>query len=165
MIRLKVALDCDIPGRLAGVLGSMYGHNGFEFYLVSKLVPPGSPDEFWADAFKRFGGHLMISGDTRIAYTPHKARSFIDNKFISFFMQPPWHHMPANLKAAHIIHSWPIIESKIRNGMRGTCWRVPCQVKKVGGKHIDLRLMPTELLALEIPSHVIENASPKRNSN
>lgn len=158
MSKIKIAVDCDIPVRAAAVLESMYGENGFEFYHVSKLVPPASSDDFWADALKRFGGHVALSGDGQIAYRPHKALAFIDNGFISFFVASPWHHMGGPGKVAHLIFHWPFIEAKIREGQQGTCWRVPCDAKRAKGKIEHLRLRKTDLLALEIPKHVLEAA-------
>src|SRR6185437_2874980 len=104
--RIKVALDCDISHRLAAVLTDLYGDRGFEFQHVSSFAAAPSEDEIWADAFKRFGGHVVISADGQIAYKPHKAIAFIDNSFMSFFLASPWQHMKGHLEAAHLVHAW-----------------------------------------------------------
>lgn len=134
----------------------MYGQNGFEFHHVSKLVPQNSTDDFWADAFKRFGGHVVLSGDGQIAYRPHKALAFIDNGFMSFFLSSPWHHLEGHGKIAHILYHWPQIEAKIREQERSTCWRVSCDAKRSQGKIVHLRLLKSDLQRLEIPADVIQ---------
>ena len=103
-MRLKVAIDCDMSSKLVGVMNGLFGQDGFEFHHVSDLAPPKTEDEHWADIFKRFGGHVVLSADGRIAFKPHKAIAFIDNGFISFFMQSPWQVMRGNLEAAHLIY-------------------------------------------------------------
>lgn len=85
MSRTKVALDFNISQRMVGVLDALYGHHGFEFMHLEKLVPGNTSDPVWADKYKRFGGRIVISGDCRIAYKPHEAIAFIDNGLISFF--------------------------------------------------------------------------------
>lgn len=164
MRRLKVALDCDISGHLVAVLDELYGHRGFEFTHVSKFTVAQTTDEHWADAFKRFGGHVTVSADERIAYTPHKAIAFIDNGFISFFMNSPWQSMRGHLKAAHLVHAWPDIEVMIRGGGTGRCWRVPCNAKMIDGRYADLRLTPIQLDPLVIPDDVLEQARQTRDA-
>ena len=160
--RLKVALDCDVPERLASVFNSLYGHRGFEFFPVTEFAPGNSTDDHWADAFKRFGGHVTLSGDGQIAYKPHKALAFIDNGFISFFFATPWQRTLGHVKAAHAVYWWPIIERQILLGPRGRCWRIPCDLKMANNRLLDLRLVPGELESLVIPEEVLEQARHER---
>jgi PIN like domain len=92
--RLKVALDCDIPAKIAPVLNSLYGYRGFDFYPTTEFAPANATDDHWADAFKRFGGHVTLSADGQIAYKPHKVLALIDNDFMSFFFAAPWQSSP-----------------------------------------------------------------------
>jgi hypothetical protein len=162
--RLKVALDCDVPDRLAPVLNSLYGHKGFEFFPVTEFADGDSSDDHWADAFKRFGGKITISGDAQIAYKPHKVLAFIDNGFMSFFFSSPWHQAPGHVKASHAIYWWPIIQQRILLGPPGRCWRIPSEIRAVKGRLIDVRLAPGELEALVIPDHVLEQARAERGA-
>jgi PIN like domain len=163
--RLRVALDCDVPDRLAPVLNSLYGDKGFEFFPVTAFAAANSSDDHWADAFKRFGGHITLSGDAQIAYKPHKVLSFIDNGFMSFFFASPWHRSPGYVKAAHTIYWWPTIAQKAAAGETGRCWRVPCDLKNAADRFTDLRLVPGELEALVIPDHVLQEARVKRRES
>lgn len=164
MRRLKVALDCDVPDRIAPVLNSLYGHKGFEFYPVTEFAAGSSSDDHWADAFKRFGGHVTLSADGQIAYKPHKALAFIDNGFMSFFFATPWQQSPGHVKAAHAIYWWPAIEHKIAEGELGKCWRIPCELKMANDRLADLRLTPCGLEALVIPAHVLDAARIARQN-
>jgi hypothetical protein len=69
------------------VLEALYGHHGYEFLHLNKLVPGKTGDPGWADTYKKFGGKIVLSGDCRIAYKPREAVAFIDNGFVSFFPQ------------------------------------------------------------------------------
>lgn len=162
MKRLRVALDCDVPDRLAPVLNSLYGDKGFEFFPVTAFAAANSSDDHWADAFKRFGGHITLSGDAQIAYKPHKVLSFIDNGFMSFFFASPWHRSPGYVKAAHTVYWWPAIAEKASHQETGRCWRVPCELKIAVTRFVDLRLAPAELEPLVIPEHVLEAARARR---
>ena len=82
MKRVRVALDCDVPAvSSAPALDHLYGYKGFDFFPVTEFAPGTSSDDHWADAFRRFGGHVTLSADTQIAYKPHKVLAFIDNGF------------------------------------------------------------------------------------
>lgn len=164
MKRLRVALDCDVPERIAPVLNELYGYRGFEFFPVTEFAPGSSSDDHWADAFKRFGGHVTVSADSQIAYKPHKVLAFIDNGFMSFFFSSPWQQSPGEVKAAHAVYWWPIIEAKILLGEIGRCWRIPCEMRPVNGRFVDVRLTPGELEALVIPEEVLAKARAERIS-
>lgn len=146
MRRIKVAVDCNMSRRAAGMLEALYGEQGYEFVMVADLVPPGTRDEHWADVFKRFGGQVVLSGDPRIGYRPHQARAFIANGFVSFFLAAPWSELPGHVKSAHLAYWWPAIHAKILEGPAGRNWRVPC-----AGKRAVLRLAPAALEPLVVP--------------
>lgn len=143
----------------------MYGRRGFEFTHVSAFANGDATDEFWADSFRRFGGHVTLSADSKIAFKPHQAIAFLDNGFTSFFLSAPWSGMAGHMKAAHLIFWWPAIEAKIREGSAaGALWRVPCNVRRIGRVYDDLRLMTCDLEPLRIPRDVIERARKEREA-
>jgi hypothetical protein len=148
--RLKVALDCDVSPRLKPVLGELYADRGFEFVNVTDFAPAPTDDEIWADAFKRFGGSIVISGNKKIGAKPHQALAFIENGFASFFMMGKWSMMKGHLKAAHLAFWWPTIERKVRDGAEGRCYKVPCNETK--GK---LTLFECDLGEMTIPEAVL----------
>jgi len=92
----------------------------------------------------------------RYHIAPYKALAFIDNNFVSFFPSSPWHHLEGHSKIAHLLYHWPQIEAKIREQKRGTCWRVPCDAKRVEGKSHLLHLSKAALQQLKIPADVIK---------
>jgi PIN like domain len=145
---------------LAEALGALYGHHGFEFLHLEKLVHGRTKDETWADAFKKFGGRIVISGDSKIAYKPHQAIAFIDNGFVSFFPEEDWCHLKGHQRSAVMVHAWPAMHQRIRESNFGTCWRVPCSV------HGDELRLPKEsdLQPLRIPDHVLEEARNRAKS-
>lgn len=147
----KVALDCMVSPRFASALNALYGDSGFEFILVQDLVPPRSSDDHWSDVFKRFGGEFVVSGDTKIAYKPRLACSFIDNGFVSIFLEPPWQHMLFHLQFANLAYWWPTFATHLREQQAGTLWRAPC--KTASGA---IRLGVTPLKELKVPAHVLD---------
>lgn len=151
MRKIKVAIDCDVSYRLAAVLSNAFGDRGFEFIHVSQFMPSKHDDEHWADLFARFGGAVTISADSKIAKTPHKQMAFVDNGFLSFFLQPPWSSAPGNVKAAHLLYWWPIIEERVAEKARGECWQVPFVFRNG-----TLSLRRAEFKRLKVPENVLD---------
>jgi hypothetical protein len=158
--RIKAGLDFNCSSRMVGALDALFGHRGFEFLHLEKLVKATTRDEIWADTFKRFGGKVVISGDPKIAYKPHQALAFIDNGLISFFPAEPFSHFGPHERCAVIIHAWPVIEEKIVANAVGTCWRIPCPATKS-----ELKLQrPTALEPLRIPDDVLQRFRKQRGA-
>lgn len=153
MSRVKVAFDFCISRRVIGAMKALYGDQGYEFLHLGKIIKGPADDEDWATVYKKFGGRIVISGDSRIAYRPHQAIAFIDNGFVSFFPEEDWCNLRGHEKAAFLLYRWPSIEKTFKAASPGTCWRVPCRAKRG-----ELRLSDAELVRLEIPSHVLEAA-------
>lgn len=157
MSRVKVALDFCLSHRMAKVLGELYGHHGYEFVHLRDLVPGATNDSDWADVFKQFGGRLVISGDPRIAYRPHQAIAFLDNRLIAFFPAAAWSRLNGEEKAASLVYWWPMIANTAMEVSEGTCWRIPCD-----GKRGNVRLRPRALEPLVIPPHILQEARKAR---
>jgi hypothetical protein len=152
--RIKIALDFCLSPRLVGVLKALYGHHNFEFLYLGDLVKDGkTPDDQWAVNFARFGGHVVISGDTNIAYKPNLAVAFIDSKFVCFFPAEAWSNLRIPQQVAAIIHWWPTIADMLPNVARGTLWRMPCIARK-GVIHLGNE----KFQELVIPAHELEKA-------
>jgi hypothetical protein len=150
----RVALDFSLSPRLVGVLAAMYGHQGHDFRHLKDLgISGNTPDPKWADKYKQFGGRIVLSGDTRIAYTPHLALAFIDNGLICFFPAEPYNNLKVHAQVAAFVYWWPKIAEKITTtigSLDGGCWRIPCLARKD-----DLRLSDKELEPLVIPASVL----------
>jgi hypothetical protein len=152
--RIRIGIDFNCSPRLVGALSALYEQHGYEFIHLEKLVHGRSKDEIWADVFKRFGGRVVISGDSKIAYKPHQAIAFIDNGFVSFFPEEGWNNLRGNERNALLVYAWPTIQEKILESNYGTCWRIPCSVH---GDELRLK-RSAELQALRIPDHVLDQA-------
>lgn len=160
MSRLKTGLDFNCSPRLVGALDALFGHRGFEFLHLEKLVHSTTADETWADTFTRFGGKVVISADPKIAYKPHQALAFIDNGLTAFFPAEAFSHLKPNERSAFLVHAWPAIEEKLKEECAGTCWRISCQVSKS-----ELRLdRPPLLEQLRIPPDVLEKFRQHRKA-
>lgn len=157
MSRIKVALDFCVSPRFVAVLQELYGHAGYEFLHLSKLVAAQTEDPVWADRYKRFGGKIVLSGDCKIAYKPHEAVAFVDNGFISFFPEEIWSGLRLHEKAAHLVYWWPKIVRIAQDAEAGTCWRIPCR-----GKKGDLKLHDCEMHPLVIPDSTLDKARRRR---
>ena len=152
-MRTKVALDFCLSHRLVGVLKSLYGHHNFEFIHLRDLVKGNTPDDQWAQNYAKFGGHVVISGDTNIAYRPHLAVAFIDNQFTCFFPCGDWSRLQGAQKAAAIVHWWPMIAEILPNCKTGTLWRMKCTAVKGA-----IRLGPEPFEPLTLPDDVLAEA-------
>lgn len=159
MKRLKVALDCDVSPRMKPVLGELFGDRGFEFVHVTDFALAPTDDEIWADAFKRFGGSVVLSANKKIGAKPHQAIAFIENGFASFFMLGKWSKMGGHMKAAHLAFWWPTIEEKVRSGAGGRCFKVPCD-ERAGA----LTLCKCELEEMKIPEAVLAEAKKAKSA-
>jgi PIN like domain len=154
--RTKIALDFCLSPRLVGVLKALYGHHNFEFLHLKDLVKGNTPDDQWAGNYARFGGHVVLSGDTNIAYRPNLAVAFIDNSFTCFFPCSTWSNLRGPQKAAAIVHWWPVISDMLPTIEKGTLWRMQCS--NVKGS---LRLGNQTFEQLKIPDDVLEGARKK----
>lgn len=139
------------------VLNALYGHQGFEFLHVSKLVGAKTTDVSWADVYKQFNGRIVLSGDCKIAYRPHEAVAFIDNGFCSYFPSKGFGDLRGHEQAATLVHAWPSIAAHAIKSKKAGCWRF-----HFGGKPDDLRLSPQPMTALEIPSDVLSRTRASR---
>ncbi|MFL1875702.1 hypothetical protein ACIKT0_10965 [Hansschlegelia beijingensis] len=154
MKRERIALDFPCSPKMVGALTALYSDRGFEFLHLKDLVVAKTKDEIWADAYKRFGGRVVISGDSKIAYRPHQAVAFVDNGFLSFFPSEGWNELKGHQKSAVLINYFPLIEAKVSEGAFGACWRLPNPLHKG-----ELRFRtPALLTKLEIPRDVLERA-------
>lgn len=162
MSTTRVALDFNCAPRLVDALNALYGHTGFQFIHLQSLVDGRTEDEIWADAYKKFGGRVVLSGDARIAYKPHQAIAFIDNGFLSFFPDESWCQMPGRARAATLVYSWPLIAQKIAEAPDGSCWRIPCSYSR---KDAELKLSNSTLHALRIPPTVLDEARQARRGH
>jgi hypothetical protein len=113
------------------MLNSGFGDTGYEFVWEPDFAPANAEDEFWAVAFKRFGGAVVISGDKNIAKRPHQISAFRENGLISFFMLKTWASMDLTFKAGHTIAWWPRIQSHLAQCRAGDSFWVPMAMRTV----------------------------------
>jgi hypothetical protein len=134
--RVRVAIDACIPERLVRMLNSGFGDTGYEFVWEPEFAPANADDEFWAVAFKRFGGAIVIFGDKNIAKRPHQIAAFRDSGLISFFMLHGWSNMDLTFKAAHTISWWPKIQAHLAQCQPGDSFWVPMTIRNVPFKKV-----------------------------
>lgn len=106
MKRTKVALDANIPQRLVRMLQSGFGDQGFEFIWEPEFAAANASDEIWTASFRRFGGHVVLSGDRNLAKRPHQILAFMDNDLIGFFFDKHWCGQDITFKTGHIMLWW-----------------------------------------------------------
>jgi hypothetical protein len=148
--RIKVAIDVSIPPRVVRLLQTGFGDQGFEFVYLPQFAAGNSPDEFWAVAFKRFGGQIVLSGDKNIAKKPHQVIAFKENGLICFFCDRRWAAADLTFKAAHLVYWWPRIQARISESKPRDCWWVPMAIKD------------QDFRKVEIPDHVEAKAAKER---
>jgi hypothetical protein len=120
------------------MLNSGFGDQGFEFVWEPEFAPASSEDEFWAVAFKRFGGQIVISGDKNIAKRPHQIAAFKQNGLISFFMLHGWSCMDLTFKVGHTVAWWPRIQNQLHECHAGDAFWVPMALRNVPFKKVEI---------------------------
>ncbi|MFN4311711.1 MAG: hypothetical protein ACK4FK_14095 [Ferrovibrio sp.] len=124
MRRVKVALDANIPERVVRMLNSGFKDTGYEFHWEPSFAPASAEDEFWAAAFQRFGGSVVITGDKNIAKRPHQIAAFRKCGLVGFFCTHKWSEFDLAYKCGHLIKWWPEMRTIIERGDK-KCWWVP----------------------------------------
>lgn len=140
-MKTKVAIDASLPRRLVRMLQTGFGDHGYEFLYITEFASANSPDEFWASAFKRFGGSVVVTGDKNIARRPHQIEAFRENDLICFFCDKRWAACDVTFKVAHIVFWWPRIHSQIQLSNPRDCWWVP------------MAIAPKDFRKVELPNH------------
>ncbi len=153
----KVALDAFNATRLVGALNTMYSYLGYEFIHSNDMG--GGEDETWADAFKRFGGKIVLSGDISIGRRPHQHAAFIENKFICFFPVHPFQNLKIHQQLAYFVHNWKLIDDNIDKYKPGTCWKMP-----VHARGNSLTLSDAEFEQMIVPKEVLNEIKNKRTA-
>lgn len=113
------------------MLNSGFGDTGYEFVWEPEFAPASAEDEFWAVAFRRFGGAIVISGDKNIAKRPHQIAAFRENGLISFFMLHRWASQDLTFKAGHTIAWWPRIQAHLSLCKAGEAYWVPMSLRTI----------------------------------
>ena len=124
----RVAIDVNMPRRLVRMLNTGFGAQGFEFVYETEFAEARDEDEFWATAFRRFGGEVVLSGDKFIAKKPHQIIAFKQNNLICFFCESRWGNADVTFKVAHMIYWWPRIQNHLEACSPRDCWWVPMPV-------------------------------------
>lgn len=130
------------------MLNTGFGTQGFEFVYETEFASARADDEFWATAFRRFGGEVVLSGDKNIAKKPHQIIAFKDNGLICFFVDRRWGNTDGAFKVAHMIYWWPKIQMRLKSSKPRDCWWVPMGIR------------PDEFRKVELPADV--EAAAKR---
>lgn len=151
----KVAIDACLSPRLAKALNDMYRHLGYEFIHVNDFG--GGDDLIWSEVFSKFGGKIVLSGDTNIAKRPHQQAAFIECKLTCFFPSHPFQNLTPNLQCAYLIYVWELIHKNINSYPIGTCWKIPTQYRTNS-----LTLSEKPFVQMKIPKSVLnEFKKPK----
>lgn len=125
MKRVKIALDANIPERIVRMLNGGFQNAGFEFHWEPDFAPADATDEFWAVAFQRFGGSVIISGDKNIAKRPHQIKAFCDCNLICFFCTGTWSQNDLPFQTGHLIRWWPEMQAILQTAKPKDCWWLP----------------------------------------
>lgn len=128
MKKTRVALDACVPERMVSLLKAGFADQGYEFFWEPEFASPKATDEFWADAFRRFGGEIVISADKMIACRPHQIGAFEQNGLKSFFLGSRWQPTTMRYKAAHLMFWWPKIATVARQEPPGRSFWVPIEM-------------------------------------
>lgn len=125
MKRVRVALDANMPQRLVTLLRAGFQDQGYEFMWEPEFAPGNAPDEFWLDAFQRFGGEIVLTADKNIARRPHQMLAFQQAQLKGFFFTRNWSQKQMRFQAAHALFWWPRIANKARLCKSGEAFWIP----------------------------------------
>ena len=147
MSRVKVAIDVCIPQRLVRLLQTGFGDLGYEFIYEAEFAAANAADEFWAGAFRRFGGAVILSADKNIGRRLHQIRAFQENDLICFFCDSRWAGTDLAFKLAHMVYWWPHIHQHLANCEPRDCWWIPMNVSPAPFRKI---IIPAEKLQAKV---------------
>lgn len=151
MKRVKVALDVNIPRRVVRMLQTGFGDQGYEFLHEPEFAVANAADEFWALAFKRFGGQIVLSGDKNIAKRPNQILAFKENDLICFFCESRWSEQDHIFKVAHLVYWWPRIQEHLATCQPKDCWWVPMAIHR------------SDFREVKLPSNVLDKARKQKS--
>ncbi|MBI1252061.1 MAG: hypothetical protein GC189_11365 [Alphaproteobacteria bacterium] len=124
-----MALDANLPERLVSLLRAAFNDLGYEFMWEPDFAPANAQDEFWLDAFRRFGGEIVLSADKNIARRPHQLLAFREAKLKGFFFNRNWANHHGWYKVAHLMLWFPRIAALAKASRPGDCYWVPAQLQ------------------------------------
>jgi hypothetical protein len=142
-----------MPRRLVRMLNTGYGSQGFEFVYETEFAAARDEDEFWATAFRRFGGEVILSGDKNIAKKPHQIIAFKENELICFFFDKRWANQDVTFQVAHMMFWWPRIQTQLDTCNPRDCWWVPMAIRD------------NPFRKIELPANVEAKAAAARKAN
>lgn len=129
MKRVRVALDANIPQRIVTLMRAGFTDLGYEFMWEPDFAPANAQDEFWLDAFSRFGGEIVLSADKNIARRPHQLLAFREAKLKGFFFTHNWANQDGWYKVAHLMLWFPRIAAVAKGCKPGDCFWVPAPLQ------------------------------------
>jgi len=135
---------------MARLLQTGFGDQGYEFIYETRFAPANAEDEFWAVAFRRFGGSVVLSADKNIGRRLHQIRAFQENELICFFCEDKWASMDGAFKAAHLMYWWPAIHLHLDTCKPRDCWWIP------------MPIAPGKFRKIEIPDDAEAKAKAKQ---
>lgn len=106
-----------------------FGDTGYEFHWEPDFASASAEDEFWASAFQRFGGNVVITADKNIARRPHQMLAFQQCGLQCFFIGSTWSRLDMAFKAAHMMRWWPVIRTHIETEPPTRSWWVPGELR------------------------------------
>jgi PIN like domain len=127
-----------MPKRLVRLLNTGFGSQGFEFVYETEFAAARDEDAFWATAFRRFGGEVVLSGDKQIAKKPHQIIAFKENELICFFCDKRWGNQDVIYQVAHMMFWWPRIQTQIEICKPRDCWWVPMAIRHDQFRKVEL---------------------------
>lgn len=99
-----------------------------EIVLAKSYRPDGEiGDEHWTRRFADDGGHVIISGDTKMRARLHELAALVESGLVTYFFQRQWTGASFFTKSAMLMHWWPKVREHMGTAAKGTCWEIPYQ--------------------------------------
>ena len=136
---MKIAFDENMPATLVRVFQALAKEHGFRRHFMnveivsSKDYSPslGDPDFVsksdvpWLVRYKRDGGRIVVSGDTKMPDVPQELRAIVDGGLVAFFFPNQWNKWKFPRKSALILVWLERIIEEARASRPGSLYRIP----------------------------------------
>ena len=122
---MKIGFDENVSPKILPVLRTLGAARRHRLVHVAAAYGKGTLDIPLFRQFADDGGHLLISGDVKIASKKHEIDAVISAGLVLVLMPARWSQLPQVEKIGRLLIHWRQIISHVATVPQGTAWAVP----------------------------------------
>jgi len=136
---VKVAFDENMPAALVRTFQTLAADKGFKRLFRNVVIvtakdytPEPSDSDYmrksdvpWLRRYRRDGGKIVVSGNTRMVRVPQELQALIEEGLVTFFFPEVWNRWRFPRKCGLIMVWLERLISEGRRAARGSLYRIP----------------------------------------